>query len=173
MNYTLKQIERFWSKVDKDSSDNGCWLWKGIRVGGYGEFATARGNSKLTHRIAWELINGEIPAKLEVCHNCPNGDNRGCCNPAHLFLGTHRENMLDAVRKGIMVKTEEDREKTRGEKHGCSKLTEDDIRYIRKRYAIGDISQRELAKEMGIRQPQICAIINRVRWKYVKDSDND
>ena len=50
-----------------------------------------------SHRYAWELWEGPIPNGMNVLHRC---DNRRCCNPAHLFLGTQQENMLDMYAKG-------------------------------------------------------------------------
>jgi len=77
--------------------NSGCLLWEGATVaGGYGVFSRA-GKLVLAHRVAWEEANGTIPVGLHVCHTC---DVPGCCNPAHLFLGTAVDNARDMVAKG-------------------------------------------------------------------------
>lgn len=90
--------QRFWSKVAKTDS---CWLWKAGVNKGYGQFAFSIHKHvpwmRQAHRVAWELSNGSIPAGLSVLHRC---DVPLCVNPAHLFLGTHTDNMRDMVAKG-------------------------------------------------------------------------
>lgn len=88
--------EKFWSKVDRRGPEE-CWPWTGGCIkAGYGRICES-GRDEYTHRYSWRLHFGEIPPGLEVCHKC---DNPPCCNPAHLFVGTHRDNMHDALRKG-------------------------------------------------------------------------
>ena len=90
--------ERFWAKVDKRGPDK-CWPWTGARNNReYGQICIGghQGRLLLAHRVSWELAHGSIPKGMCVLHRC---DNPLCVNPCHLFLGTHRENMEDSVRR--------------------------------------------------------------------------
>ena len=77
---------------------NGCIEWQGYKnKGGYGR-RRFRGFKKLVHREVYELTHGcVIPFGLIVCHRC---DNPACINPSHLFLGTHKDNIQDCIKKG-------------------------------------------------------------------------
>jgi hypothetical protein len=90
----LTPEKAFWSKVNKTA---GCWLWtRPGWIDGYAQFMTRR-RRVYVHRFAYELTHGPIPPGLLVCHKC---DVPLCVRPDHLFLGTPKDNILDAVRKG-------------------------------------------------------------------------
>ncbi len=151
---------RFWRHVQKTES---CWLWTGGAARGHGQIlgdATPENDRPhvYAHRLSWELHRGPIPEGMEVCHNCPGGDNGLCVNPAHLFLGTSRENAADSVRKGLLP---------RGERAPHAKLTEPQVIEIRHRYANSSISHEKLAREYGVSTASIRNIILRINWRHV------
>jgi hypothetical protein len=85
---SLKVWERFSSKIS--ISKTGCWMWTAfINPNGYGYFTVKRKGIN-SHRFAYTALRGCIPSGLEIDHTCRN---RGCCNPAHMELVTHRENI--------------------------------------------------------------------------------
>lgn len=154
--------ERFWSKVEKTDS---CWLWKaGKDWDGYGIHHMPRGSgfprSNRAHRFSWELAHGRSPGKALVCHTC---DNPACVNPAHLFLGTAKENFHDCLSKG--------RYSPKGSGNAAAKLTEEDVVRIRNLFASGGWSQQGIADIFGVKQTAISNIVHRRTWAHVPDND--
>jgi len=79
---------RLWSKL---LIGDGCWLWQGVAVHGYGRMRRADQKNRAVHRLVYELLVGPIPAHLEPDHLCRQ---RNCARPDHLELVTHRENTM-------------------------------------------------------------------------------
>lgn len=148
--------QRFWIKVRKDV--DGCWRWiAAISRQGYGVF-TVYYKYIRAHRYSWELHNGPIPYGLCVLHRC---DNRCCVNPAHLFLGTYRDNAQDCSKKGR-------RRDQKGMRNNMVKLTEHEVRLIRKLQKRNcPVTQKRLAEWFGVDQSLISLIIQRKVWTHV------
>lgn len=141
----------FWAKVR--ATESGCMEWTAQCVAsGYGRLAW-HGKKRLAHRVAAYLhgVLDDLDAEICVLHKC---DNRVCCNPEHLFLGTKRDNTQDAVAKGRQVVP-----KGRGENSGSAKLTNTQASEIRKLYAAGGVSQQHIANTYGVTQMVISHIV--------------
>lgn len=154
-------INRFWKYVKK--SDD-CWNWIGpLSNRGYGRFfiGSRPGNSWLAHRFSWAVHYGNIPSGLFVCHHC---DNPGCVNPKHLFVGTQFDNMSDAAKKGHLPQQRYPW-LFAGERNGRSKLTEKDVREIRRLSAIQ--GQRPIADQFGISRSLVRHIQAWRNWTHV------
>ena len=106
------------------------------------------------HRVSYELCVGLIPDGLLVLHHC---DNPPCVNPAHLFLGTQRDNIRDMIEKG---------RKRQGERNGRSKLNHDDVRAIRIACANGE-SKASVSRRYPVNVSVIKKIIYGVIWTHV------
>lgn len=145
--------ERFMANLALDES--GCVMWTGKKNDqGYGYLQHEKKNWS-AHRMAWLIYKGTHPGEFEVCHSC---DNPGCVREDHLFLGTHSDNMKDMVSKGRHVIPD-----SRGEKQGCSKLTDDAVRKIRQDRR----SQSAIAEDYGVSQTNISMIKRRKTWTHV------
>jgi hypothetical protein len=129
------------SHVAKGSSDE-CWLWTAFRTSrGYGHFRHT-GTHEIASHAAYRLLIGPIPDGMDVMHSC---DNPPCVNPAHLSIGTRRQNMHDArVRRRLVV----------GDQHWNSKLTTEQVEFAR----TSSLSTHKAAKVLGISQSHVCNI---------------
>lgn len=157
-------IPKLMDHVDVDSS-TGCWNWKHYTsVGGQAKVNLPGRQGLLAPRIVWELNRGEIPKGVCVCHTC---DNPRCVNPVHLWLGTHEDNMRDRNLKGRARGGYSRSNKARGTDNGAAKLTDNNVREVRQRYANGWTTQTALADEFGVGQTTISRIVRHKQWKHV------
>ena len=144
----------FWARVDTSEPD-GCWNWTGHQVLGpkntspYGVLGW-NGRQQRAHRVAYLLKVGPIPTGAMVLHRC---DNSLCCNPAHLYIGDHAQNMQDMVDRRRRVG------KGAGERNGRAKLTQAQADEIRVMYAAGGVSQQRIADLYGISQFAVSQIV--------------
>lgn len=141
--------ERF--DLSYEVASNGCWNW--TKMSDNGCYATLSVNGKTTRasRFSYRRFRGPIPSGLDVCHTC---DNRRCVNPAHLWLGTDRDNQLDCVAKN---------RKPVGTQMPNHKLNESQVLEIYR----SDASINSLAKNFGVSRPVIKAIKTGARWRSV------
>lgn len=143
---------RFEKKFLKKSNKE-CWEWLAGKLGKYGGFWYS-GKTIIASRFSYMLYKGAI-GNLDVCHTC---DNPICVNPNHLFLGTAQENSQDSINKGRMIK---------GERVNTAKLTENDVRKIRKLFNEGYTKYR-LGKMFNMSRTNIRRIIERIYWTHVE-----
>ncbi len=155
MSKRIPLATRFLAKCSPEPT-TGCWLWTGLTdKDGYGRIVKPGKINARAHRVSYELHVGEIPSGMLVCHRC---DVPACVNPAHLFLGTNRENLGDMAAKG--------RQWPFGIHHPLAKLTNERVSEIRTAHASGE-SQRSLARRYGLARPTIRNVVERTTWKHV------
>jgi hypothetical protein len=152
--------ERFSTKFYR-GEDGDCWEWRGSRnADGYGILHAGQGPGKFlrAHRVSWEVHCGHIPGGLSVLHRC---DNPPCVNPAHLYVGTQQQNVIDRANRKRGKENRQD-----GSANDNAKLTEADVIAIRELVAFG-FSQAAVARSFGIRQAQVSRIHLRQSWRHL------
>lgn len=139
-----------------------CWVWIGARDKRYGR-VWFRGKRWLVHRLVYTLCVESVYETDEVCHNCPTGDNGFCCNPRHLWRGSHTDNMRDSEEKDRNSHNAQ-----KGEEKPQAKLSDEDVRDIRTRAAKGKWGiKKKLAIEKGVSQACISEVLSGRKWKHV------
>jgi hypothetical protein len=156
--FTAQQIARYWQKVDRNGPvhpvlGTRCWLWIASCGGGTRQAPQVRINKRTRRavRVGWEMVYGTPPpADLDICHHC---DTPRCMNPAHWFLGTTKDNMEDAQRKGRL---------SVGPRHPSTKLTIEQVLALR-----ATEHPTRLGKSFGVTSGCVSLIVNRKRWKHL------
>jgi hypothetical protein len=128
-----------------------CWEFTGYRNPkmGYGNFSDDRGKTVAAHRFMFSIVHGSIPEHLHVCHIC---DNPPCCNPDHLFLGSHADNMADRNAKGRQSRSRK-----------WSKLTDKQVAAIKQ----DERTQNEIAADYSVSRTLVSFIRNGRRRAHI------
>lgn len=157
--------ERFWQHV-RISGTDACWGWtSAVSIHGYGRFKV---NDKMiaVHRYSYWLAYGELPTNLDICHKC---NNRRCVNPVHLYAGTAKENVADAIKAGThhnFVKTRTSGLAPKGESQPKALLIESQVLDIYRRCHAGE-SHRAIAAEYGVGKTTITNIHSGRSWGWL------
>ena len=150
----------------KRNPETGCMEWQmAVGAQGYGVLSIAK-KRWTSHRLAWTLAHGDIPAGMCICHTC---DNRRCINVEHLFIGTLADNVHDAISKGRMSAPP----RFYGEQHHGAKLTEKQVAEIRARYRHKYGMLTALGKEYGVTPQQVFHIVHGEHWKEQGNASQD
>lgn len=152
---------------------DGCWVWAGSKnpQTGYGQLSAWESGKRVVltaHRVSFKAFNGAIPEGMCVLHTC---DNPACFNPAHLFIGTVKDNSEDMVRKGRWYGGDHATHWTQlrperipvGTRHHASKLTDDDVRAIRS----SDATLQAMSDTFKVSKAALSDIRLRKTWKHV------
>jgi hypothetical protein len=181
-----QEIARFRQSIEQNDPDE-CWPWQKARdQDGYGLFKI-RGRMRRATRYAYLLHYGVQPGEMLVLHHC---DNPPCCNPAHLFLGTVRDNALDCKAKGRLNTASGDNNGSRkrpdrlqrsdghwthraipptfGERNGAARLTAERVGEIRALHAAGALSIGQIAAQFEVAHETVRKVILRRTWRHVR-----
>lgn len=152
---TPSLVERFHAKYEK--AESGCWEWTAALAGkGYGQIKIPKTRRQAyAHRLSYQIFKGPIPERTEVCHTC---DNPKCVNPAHLFLGSRKDNAQDASQKGRIHISPIGH-------NGV--LTVSQVRRIKKALQLNLMTIAEVARAFDVSHTTISRIKRGLKWSRV------
>lgn len=140
---------RFWSKIDIRTPEE-CWEWQAsLHTSGYGRFKLSSYRTANANRIALVIQTGEDQLDRMALHTC---DNRRCCNPHHLYWGTHTDNMRDKSRRGRWRGGDQ-----RGANNGAAKLTDEHLALIVSRLKQG-WNNKQIAADLPVTHSNVSLI---------------
>ena len=152
-------LEERLNQRSKVNAETGCIEWTGSKNSAdYGMIGVRGRKLVLTHRLAWELKNGEIPSGMYICHKC---DNPPCMNTDHLFLGAPKDNSIDRNIKGRQASH-------KGRLNGRAKLTEDQVMEIRS----DSRGHRKIAIDYKISAAVVLSIRHGRSWAHLPQSQS-
>lgn len=145
--------------------EGNCLLWIKSRCKqGYGQCeASFAPKIRGAHRMSWLLAHGPFDLQRRILHKC---DNPPCVNPDHLFIGTQADNMRDMHKKGRNRLPDQ-----RGEANPIARLTDSEVREIRKLHRGRACSQHEIAEMFGVHVMTINRIVRRRSWAWLDDHE--
>jgi hypothetical protein len=167
---TAEFINRFWSKTTRNL-ETGCVEWQHASFRrGYGS-VNIRRRAFLAHRVAFFIGNGTDPIQSLVCHRC---DNPRCCNPQHLFLGSFKDNTMDASTKGRLATGDAHPSRKPGawqhvvgSRNVNSNLSEVQVLDIRRLGRENNLSLNQLARLFSVGKSCINHIVHRRSWQHI------
>lgn len=143
------------SIIDIDRA-TGCWVCRHVNAHGYGY---VRVNLKIwrAHRASWTVFRGFIPKNKRILHRC---DNRPCCNPKHLYVGSDAQNIRDIYVRGRANPTQ-------GNRHGRSKLTEETVIQIFQSVNNQGLTRTRVAELHHIDMSVVSRIVSGKTWAHL------
>lgn len=150
--YSVEKLKSF-----TVTNENGCWIWqRGFYHSGYGKL-----NKRGVTRVMMELLTGtKLEKQQHVCHTC---DTKACINPEHLWIVSHRDNMIDMFAKGrgyLPVSG-------RGSANKTAKLNDAQVRLIRRLHVEG-LKYPEIMKYVpGVTLTCIGQVARSETWSHV------
>lgn len=126
--------------------ERGCWIWPNGTKNGYGQLSV-NDHPAYAHRVSYEAHVGQIPEGMVLRHSC---DVPRCCNPVHLSIGTHLDNVHDKIERGRATTPPVHR----GLANSNATLTDEQVAEVRRRVAAGE-RQRDVARAFGVAQSTV------------------